>query len=250
MSNLPSVLAIETACQSAWPALEEVRDRHWVGRFARGYTKRANSIQSFDASDDGEAAPRLAAMAAHYAARNLPPCYRVTPLTGPGVIAALEAGGWQMFERSLVLAMPLRKLLRPVGALTQGFEPAEPEWLQTQLRLADNEANAENLRAIVGQIKVPARGILAYDGDQQPVGAALAINADGIAIFLNVVVAATARGQGYGRAVMHAALNWASRNGATAAAIQVLADNPAAVPLYRSLGFTDYYEYHYRRPTP
>jgi ribosomal protein S18 acetylase RimI-like enzyme len=63
-----------------------------------------------------------------------------------------------------------------------------------------------------------------------------------------VVTRASARGKGYGRAVMSAALNWTREAGGTSAVIQVLASNAPAVSLYRSLGFTEAYSYHYRRP--
>jgi GNAT superfamily N-acetyltransferase len=48
---------------------------------------------------------------------------------------------------------------------------------------------------------------------------------------------------------MTAALNWCRDAGATGAALQVGADNPVAIKLYSSLGFTRAYDYDYRRPT-
>jgi len=48
--------------------------------------------------------------------------------------------------------------------------------------------------------------------------------------------------------VMSAALNWCRDAGAAAAGIQVAAPNTPAVTLYTSLGFSDGYDYSYRRP--
>jgi N-acetylglutamate synthase len=245
----PVASEIETACLLAWPALETLRDGGWIARFARGYTKRANSIQSHDPADETDAAARIDALAQAYRARGLQPTFRITPLAGPGVIAALDAKGWQSFETSLVLAMPMTARARPVAATTRLFEPADPEWRQVQGAMAGYDAATfEALGAILDRIEVPARGVIVYDDAYRPAGAALGINAGGIAIFLNVVVDAAKRGQGYGRAVMNAALNWTGQSGASRAAIQVLADNVQAMPLYRSLGFEEVYSYHYRRP--
>lgn len=247
--SLPNTAEIEAASLLAWPAVETLHDGAWVARFANGYTKRANSIQSLDVADHADAGERIEALAEQYRARGLRPTFRITPLAAPAVIAELDARQWDVYETSLVLAMPLRPVGRPVAALTKLFEPTDPQWMEAQGAMAGNDAATQaSFAAITAQMTAPTRGILVFDDEYRPVGAALAVNANGIAIFLNVVVAEAARGQGYGRAVMHAALNWTSQSGAQSAAIQVLADNVPAVSLYRSLGFTEMYSYHYRRP--
>jgi N-acetylglutamate synthase len=239
---------IERATLLAWPALETIEDGSWTARFAQGYTKRANSIHSLDLADDGRAGERIAALAENYRERGLRPVFRVTPLASPGIVAALDAMGWDNYEPSLVLSMELTKRQRLVSAPTKYFEPSDPEWRQIQSAMAGYAPQAtETLGKILDQITVPARGVVVYDDAYQPAGAALAVNAESCAVFLNVVVDPAKRGQGFGRAVMHAGLNWTSQMGATDAAIQVLADNEVALALYRSLGFTQIYDYHYRR---
>ena len=89
--------------------------------------------------------------------------------------------------------------------------------------------------------------MLVYHKAGLPVAAALAAVASGIGIYLNVVTHPNARGMGYGRAVMGAALNWVRSKGATHSAIQVLAGNTPALNLYGSLGFGEVYPYTYRR---
>ncbi len=239
---------IERATLLAWPALEEVTNGSWTARFAKGYTKRANSIHSLELGDDRDADERINALAEEYRQRSLRPVFRVTPLAGPGIVAALDALGWDRYEPSLVLTMELTKRQRLVSAPTKYFEPSDPEWRQIQSAMAGNGPETSAiLGAILDQITAPARGVVVYDDAYQPAGAALAVNAANCAVFLNVVVDPAKRGQGFGRAVMHAGLNWTSQMGATNSAIQVLVDNAVALALYRSLGFTQTYEYHYRR---
>lgn len=246
MSLAPS--EIERATLSAWPALEEIADGSWMARFAHGYTKRANSIHSLDPADDSDAGGRIDRLAEHYRARGLRPVFRLTPLAGAAISSALDAKGWDLNEPSQVLSMALSKRQRLVSAPTKYFEPTDPEWRQLQGAMAAYPPQtSQTLGMILDRLAVPARGVIVYDEAYQPAGAALAVLAQNIAVFLNVVVDPAKRGQGFGRAVMHAGLNWTSQMGATGAAIQVLADNAPALSLYRSLGFADSYGYHYRR---
>jgi ribosomal protein S18 acetylase RimI-like enzyme len=241
-------LEIERATLLAWPALEEIADGAWTARFARGYTKRANSVHSLDTADSQKAAERIDALAELYRARNLRPVFRITPLASPAIAAALDAKAWDVYEPSLVLSMPLTKRQRLVPAATNYFEPGDPEWLFLQGTMAGyDEQTSAVLGDILDRIAVPARGVIVYDDVYQPAGAALAVVAEETAVFLNVVVDRDKRSQGFGRAVMHAALNWTAQMGATNAALQVLADNAVALAMYRSLGFADQYTYHYRR---
>ncbi|WDR04700.1 GNAT family N-acetyltransferase [Devosia rhodophyticola] len=248
MSSLEDVQAIEAVFERAWPAVEELRDGDWVARFSGGYTKRANSIVFMGgAGEDGALAQRMARLEAACEARQMRPCYRITPLAPKGAVEALEARGWTRFDRSVVQTMALRKAMRAVGALTQLFELTDAHWQAALVDMAGGNANAAALGEIIARIAVPAKGVLVYDDSQQPVGAALVVSADGIAVFLNVVVAQNARRQGFGQALMHSALNWAVQGGAQRAAIQVQADNGPALALYQGLGFTEIYDYHYRR---
>lgn len=129
------------------------------------------------------------------------------------------------------------------------FAPTESQWHTAQAEMSGYSAYAaESVRLIVGRIACDCRGVLAYDKDGVPAAAALALVANRIAIFSNVVSRPSHRGQGFGRAVMQAALSWTREAGATAAGIQVAAPNAPALALYGSLGFGAGYDYSYRRP--
>lgn len=248
MPDLSTVLAIETAYLSAWPALETIEQKSWKARFSRGYTKRANSIHAFDPADEADAGPRIAELVEAYRARNLRPIFRVNPLTGPAVSAELDAQGWDIYEPSLVLFMPEPGKLRAVAAVSQTLHPMDSAWGEAQARMAGYSQETQDTFALV-RARLPERaaGILVYNEERQPVAAALSMIADDIAVYNNVVVDAAERGKGYGRALMHAAFNWAVQNGARRHSLNVLANNERAVPLYKSLGLAEIYGYHYRR---
>lgn len=249
VTTLPSILGIEAACLSAWPAVGTVHDGAWIWRFAHGYSKRSNSFQSLDPEDDDEAERRIAYLASLSTSHGIEPVFRVTPLAGPRVLDALNRAGWQAFEESCVLVMDLEGVeFEPAGDV-RFFEPTDPRWYRAQSTLSQSTGKTvETLKILLGLIAPEARGVVVYAPDGTPAAAALAVNSGGIGVYLNVVSDKMKRRQGYGAAVMRAALNWTKENGARAAAIQVTSENEPAIRLYESLGFVEQYRYHYRRP--
>ena len=244
---LPSILRIEAACLSAWPAIALVHDGGWLWRFAHGYSKRSNSFQSMDPSDDGDAEARILTLSALSRRHGIEPVFRVTPLAGPGVVAALDRLGWTKFDESRVLAMPLGDVETPAGDVRL-FNPGDPRWYRAEAGLAGYDARTvETLRTLLSLIAQESKGFVVHGRDGTPAAAALAVNAGGIGVYLNVVADRARRRQGFGRAVMQAALGWTLERGARHAAIQVMADNAPAIALYESLGFVEQYRYHYRR---
>lgn len=247
--SVPTVLAVETAALTAWPGLYTAYDGQWVWRAARGYSNRANSIQCLDPADDANAAGRIAHFSEMFTRQGLGPIFKISPLAAPGAIAVLDELGWESYEPSRVLRMDIDGRQWEPRHHTALFEATDPDWRLAQAEMSGySEYTIESVRLIIERIACDCRGILAYDEDGVPAAAALAAVANGIAIFGNVVARKTLRGQGFGRAVMCAALNWCRDVGATAAGIQVAAPNTPAVNLYASLGFGNGYDYSYRRP--
>ncbi|MDB5540364.1 MAG: hypothetical protein JWQ89_2091 [Devosia sp.] len=243
-----SVSQIEGATLTAWPALRQAHDGLWLWRYARGYTKRANSIQCLDFGDGAYAELRLMRLAELSRRHAISPVFRVTPLTAPEILEVLDGLLWEEFEPSLVMAMEMPDEDFPVDFQARYFEPTDPVWIKAQAHMSGyDQQTLDTLTDILGNISCEARGVLVYHKAGLPVAAALASVSSGIGIYLNVVTHPSARGMGYGRAVMGAALNWVRSMGATHSAIQVLAENSTALNLYTSLGFGEVYPYVYRR---
>lgn len=244
----PDVAELESAFLTAWPAVRTAHDRSWIWREAGGYTKRANSTQAHDPADDSDASERLARAAALSRRHGIPPVFRVTPLAGPGVLAALEAAGWLAFDPSRVMSMPLSGQFTTT-APAEIVSATDPAYLADLARLEGYDAKTSELLAgILNLIAAPSAGILLRDDTGRAVAGALAVQTGRIGIFLNVVTDAERRGQGLGTRLMRAALAWVTQAGATHAALQVTAQNAPALALYRRLGFEDRYGYHYCTP--
>jgi N-acetylglutamate synthase len=245
--GLPSVVEIEKAGLKAWPGLEAEHDGSWVRRAANGYTKRANSVQSLDVADDDNAGKRIDASRRWFEARGLTPVFRVTPLAGPAILAALDAAGWRAYDHSRLMVMKLDKVVPdPRGEI---LAIDDPKFLAAQQVLQGyDDSTQAKLRALLSAVDLPLTGIVIRDGAGKPVASGLMDVADGVVFAGNVVTAAAERGKGYGKAMMRTGLAWAYSVGARIAALNVLAGNGPALALYGSLGYRHQYDYCYRSP--
>ncbi|WP_078901541.1 GNAT family N-acetyltransferase [Actinacidiphila yeochonensis] len=251
---------LEEVAARAWPPLESERLGGWTLRAAaaevpggpaggpprrEGFTKRANSVLAV--GDPGvpldEALERVAAW---YGERGLP-VYVQLPDTSP-YAAELDARGWSRESPTLVRTAPLAPLA--VLAEEPGLpgQPEQPEftfsrtpdaaWMAAYHRtgaLAELAARVMTGGPSVWFAAAPGViGRAVVDGRWTHFGA--------------VEVAPEQRRRGLATAVMAALARRAREEGATAAHLQVEADNPGARALYERLGFTDHHGYHYRRP--
>lgn len=244
--TLPDTLAFERAGLKAWPGIEVEWDGAWIRRAAGGYTKRANSLQCFDPADGGDAVARLATGIAWFAARNIAPVVRTTPLASAGLNAALDQAGWDTIDHSHLYAMPLGE--HESDAQGRVTDLLDPGFLATQQRLQGyDDTTMARMRALLSVMAVPAAGIV-IERDGTAVASGLMAIADGIVVTGNVIADPARRRQGLGAAMMRTGLAWAKAEGATVAALNVQADNPAGKALYASLGYARRYDYSYRIP--
>lgn len=243
---LPSVEAFEQAGLEAWPGIEVKWDGSWVRRAAGGYTKRANSVQCLDPDDGEDADLRVISASTWMVIRGIKPVFRITPLAAPELVETLDDAGWQSIDHSHLFAMELGdQQPDPEAKLLPVLDPAFLV-AQQQLRGYD-DATVTRMRNLLTAFVVPSTGIVVYR-DGEPVASGLMAVANGIVVTGNVITDASRRRQGLGGAMMRTGLNWARAHGATVAALNVEADNPAGQALYASLGYTYQYDYTYRIP--
>jgi ribosomal protein S18 acetylase RimI-like enzyme len=236
----------EAAFRAAWPAHEEISHGDWCLRFAQGVSRRANSVNALG-PEAGDVAEIAVAAEAAYAARGLPPIFRVTGLLDPAIDAELAARGYQCEGATTTLYLPLMPwpMRRDPDVAIEAI--ADEAWFAEMARLQGwSEARLAVYRAIVGRVAA-TRGFFSLRIGGDVVASAFAVIHDGIACVESVVSDPTRRRQGHGRRLLGALLAWAIENEASGAALQVEAGNAPAIALYRGMGFlTELYPYHYR----
>jgi ribosomal protein S18 acetylase RimI-like enzyme len=162
------------------------------------------------------------------------------------MIETLDDAGWQTIDHSHLFAMELGEQHPDPEAKL--FPVLDPAFLAAQQHLQGySDATLAQMRNVLAALVVPSSGIVVYR-DGEPVASGLMAIADGIVITGNVIADSTRRRQGLGSAMMRSGLAWARAQGATTAALNVAADNPAGQALYASLGYSHQYDYTYRVP--
>lgn len=233
---------LDAVAARSWPATETAALGGWTLRAAGGFTRRANSVLAL--GDPGVPLDEaLARVREWYAARGLTPYVQLSD-SSP-YVAGLDARGWAREADTVVRTAPLAPLAElPDTAEGAGGGPValsrtpDAGWLAAYHRTGDLAEAA--LRVVTGGPSVwfatapGAIGRAVVDGRWVLFGA--------------VEVAPEHRRKGLATAVMGALARQAVREGATAAYLQVEADNAAGRALYDRLGFADHHRYHYRRP--
>jgi ribosomal protein S18 acetylase RimI-like enzyme len=237
----------------AWQPLESERLGDWELRAADGFTRRANSVLPL--GDPGlplDAA--LDAVRAWYASRGLP-AYAQTATGALGsqeeLCAELEARGWVRevsAELRIAALAPIGDAVDPreaAGRVELSRAPRE-SWLARYQRKGASEVALKVLGAgpSVWFASVPGE-----DPDGAPAAIGRCVVDGRWAGFAAVEVDPGRRRQGLATLVMAALARQALDEGASAAWLQVEAENAGARGLYDGLGFATHHAYHhYRAP--
>lgn len=242
MSHLTHVVALETSCRLALPALQEERVGGWLLRVSGGETKRVNSANPImpgaKADEAKAAAERL------YKTHGLPCRFRLTPLAHRDSDRALADAGYDVADPSITMVAPL--IRRPFDPALTLSPRADVAWLARTEPLSGRSPAAAAIQArLLTAMPGPLALALLDEGDG-PVAAGYASVGDSRAQLSDIIVAPDRRGRGLGRRLIAGLLGWAHEQGCREAMLQVLETNEVARRLYRSLGFVDTYPYHYR----
>ncbi|MGW6548239.1 GNAT family N-acetyltransferase [Streptomyces massasporeus] len=233
----------------AWRPVESERLGGWELRAASGFTRRANSVLPLGAPD----APldeALDAVRRWYGARGLP-AYVQTATGAEGtqelLCAELEQRGWVREVTAELWVGPLASIADrgdPAGVVLS--RRAGAGWLARYQRKGVSEVA---LRVLESGPSVWFATVPGKSADAPPAAIGRCVVDGRWAGFAAVEVDPALRRQGLGTAVMAALARQALDEGASAAWLQVEADNAAARALYAGMGFAAHHAYHhYRAP--
>lgn len=240
------VAALEAAAFLSWPALEPEEDvRGWRLRFARGYTKRANSANSTAQAAALDAA-LLQALEQRFVQRGLAPVFRLVQGTVPAQAEAFLAGrGYRAVDPSRVLVRDLCE--DDVAQVAPGQAAGAADWLQTFVAVSGKPLQGQDTHLQMLQ-SIAAPCCWAHSplpGQSASAACALGVLAQGQLGLFDIATRADLRRQGLAAALVQQVLGWGARQGARRAYLQVLGENTAALALYDKLGFRLAYRYAY-----
>ncbi len=235
----------------AWQPVESERLGEWLLRAAGGFTRRANSVLPL--GDPGLPLDEaLAAVRRWYGERGLP-AYIQTATGAEGtqelLCAELERRGW---VREVTAELWIGALA-PVADRAEGSgvvlsRTADEAWLARYQRKGVSEVA---LKVLGSGPSVWFATVPGASAGQPPAAIGRCVVDGRWASFAAVEVDPARRRQGLATAVMAALARQALAEGASAACLQVEADNAGARALYAGTGFTAHHAYHhYREPGP
>jgi ribosomal protein S18 acetylase RimI-like enzyme len=238
---------IERVCAATWPPIEEWAYDGWVLRFARGYTRRCNSVTPVEPGTH-PLLSKIEACEAVYAARHIPVVFR---LPSTAAIEELDSvliqRGYYSADKTSIRVKALDAALpAPTGEIDIA-DTMTSEWLAHQRRWSKlNVGEAATFAEIVARVREPTAFALVWSG-ATPVAAGIGVLQEDLVCLHAIVAAPEARRRGFGRALTLGLLRWARDKGAETAYLQVVKANTPALRLYNELGFNrEVYRYHYR----
>jgi len=225
----------------------------WLLRLSPGKAKRARCIQAV-APGRLDIDAKLARCLPLFAAAGLHPYVRITPFSQPaGLDRHLADLGMVRVDDTRVMVLASLAAFTTGGADavdTGPIEATDPEtfagWVGGARGSSAGERSAHAER--IGKPAAPHHAVLAKDGRGDVVAAGLVVVEGDVAGLYDVFTAEAARGRGHAERVCRHLLAHAVARGATVGYLQVDAANEGARRIYRRLGFTDGYSYHYRTP--
>jgi N-acetylglutamate synthase len=237
------VADLERLATRGWRGSEEAPLGEWLLRAGGGFTGRANSALVL--GDPGMPLPdAVAAVAAWYAERGLPPVAMLPGRQSRAADAAFAAADWARDEDVLVLTAPLTVL--PADGVPVDLSPVPDDaWL------AGYRHRGRPLPPSAPAVLTNAEDVVFASVRLDPAPAPLAAVARGVVTdgwlgVSAVTVEEQHRRRGLATAVMAALHRWGAERGAQWVYLQVSADNAPARALYRKAGFIEHHRYHYR----
>jgi ribosomal protein S18 acetylase RimI-like enzyme len=237
---------IEELSINAWPAAQTLLYDGWVLRFANGYTRRANSINPLYPSKLG-IGEKIRACEALYRDKNLPVIFKMTAASEPGELDDLLAGlGYQHEALTCVQVLDLDGWDGQAAASAEFSAVETAEWQAAFARMSGIKDSNQAAHQQILQAIHPQKCFAAVRAGNRVVSCGLGVLQAGYFGLYDIVTDASLRRQGYGETLVRNLLAWAKGQGARAAYLQVMLNNPPALRLYEKVGFREEYRYWYR----
>lgn len=241
------LLAIERAAARAWPTIDTTDVQGWTWRCSGGGARRANSVLPL-AFSEYDAAAAIARIEALYRARGLRSYFQVSSIAQPADLDQQLAERGYTYEEPVLLlakALPHASGLGMPASVEIMPEPSA-DWLAIYTATVDGGARRAAVAATLARVP-DKRGFLIVRRDGLALATALCvISPDGIAIVECVATAQNHRRTGAANDVMTGLEAWATSQGATFAALQVVEANAPARALYDGRHYHLAGRYHYR----
>ncbi len=248
-ANAQLARRVEEASLNSWPALHQTVFDGWMLRFAKGFTKRANSVvpiypSSLPLPDKVRYCENL------YARERLKTIFRLTDLQQNDALDGyLAERGYEHLDPTKVMIRPItNEYANPAGSYQASYLGLD-DWLTCYRSLTGMPEDASALHRMLLNAITHECAFAVLSDTSGPVACGLAVLEHELVGLFDIYAHPEHRGRGLGRALVGDLLHWGANGGARFAYLQVIANNAPARALYQGLGFSDLYNYWYRAST-
>ena len=240
------ITVLEELSLNAWASLQTVLYDGWILRFAKGYTKRANSVNPlYPSSIDIE--PKLQFCEKLYESQGLPVVFKMTPAAHPSSLdQILDARGYQNDSPTSVQMIDLEGMNPQLSSTVASQADLSEVWLANFCSMSSiSEANRTTLREILLNI-IPRHCFVSLTSNRRVVACGVGVLQSGYVGLFDIITDKEFRQRGYGEEIVKSILAWGKENQAHKGYLQVMLNNAPALNLYAKIGFVEQYQYWYR----
>ncbi|MBZ9798201.1 GNAT family N-acetyltransferase [Mesorhizobium sp. ES1-4] len=237
---------VEQACREGWPAATERVSDGWLLRRSGGRVRRPNSVNPLRGERTAPAEV-LAVAEAFYADHCQTPLFRV-PSIADEMDGVLDRHGYVREGGTIHLYNNIEDLAQVRDEQVAVSSAPTENWFDARFRMESYDDAERRIFREMTALIVGDRAFVSCEQEGMIVAIAFGVIRDGLLVVESVGTDSRFRQQGLGRRTVGGLVDWARRAGASAACLQVVADNTPGRALYASLGFSqELYRYHYRR---
>jgi len=237
---------IEELSLNNWQPLSTLLYDGWILRFAKGYTKRANSINPIYSSSIN-LDQKIEECENIYTKNNLRPNFKITPFVNPANLDdILQVKGYSLIDRTCVQTLDLNGVKEPTLHSVLLDENINFEWMDNFYRMNRiEEKNKDSMIRMLSNIATKKCFISLYHKDYVVACGLGVIERNYIGLY-DIVTDINYRNQGFGEQLILNLLKWGKENGAKSSFLAVLLNNRSALKLYSKIGYSEIYQYWYR----
>lgn len=237
---------IEELSLNHWQPLSTLLYDGWILRFAKGYTKRANSVNpiyysTYDLNQKIEECEKL------YLDNDLRPTFKITPFVKPeNLDDILDEKAYSLIDYTSVQTLELDGVIDPTVHSVKLDGNINIDWLDTFCRLNQvEEKNKDTMIKMLSNITTKKCFISLYNQEEVVACGLGVIEREYIGLY-DIVTDIKFRNQGFGEQLILNLLKWGKENGAKSSYLAVLLNNNSALKLYSKIGYSEVYRYWYR----
>lgn len=241
-----NIAQLEEISLNALPAQQTFLYDGWVIRMSAGYSRRANSVQTYGAPAQG-VLEKIAYCEKLYRAHNLPVIFKLTNASQPADLdEILETRGYRHEAHTYVQTCALDSFPASENARVHISEQWDEKWYDEFCRMnGTSPAQRTALEKILKSL-VPQTAFASVPDNGKVIACGLGVLQETHLGLFDIVVDGNARRRGWGKQLVVGLMQWGKANGARTAYLQVVGGNTPALNMYANLGFVEQYAYWYR----